>query len=503
MSGVEILSVSGLSKAFPGVKALNNVDFNLNKGEILALLGGNGAGKSTLIKCMTGFYASDSGQILLGGQDITGMEPDRIQRYGISTVHQEVNLIPTLSVAENIYLGRQPKKNRAIDWKTLNRKAEEVLASMKIYIDVTQLLSSYSVAIQQMVAIARGIDMSAKVLILDEPTASLDTEEVEQLFSVMRRLADQGIGIVFVTHFLDQVYTISDRITILRNGHYIGSYLTVDLPQEELISKMLGKALATDRVEKKVISDDHDEDHPVLLKATGITKAGYIEPFDIEVRKGEVVGLAGLLGSGRTEVAKLMFGVDGIEGGELTMGNEQCQFSSPKDAIQRGIAFCPEDRKKEGLIGDLSVRENIILAMQAKRGWFNALSRVEQEKIAKDFIKALKIVTPDMEKAVKDLSGGNQQKVILARWLASEPSVLILDEPTRGIDVGAHREIVKIIRKLCEQGLALMVINSELEEVVEISDRIVVLKDRKQIGELKGNDVTESNIMAAIAKVAS
>ncbi|MRI31667.1 sugar ABC transporter ATP-binding protein [Endozoicomonas sp. OPT23] len=500
MSDVEILAVTGLSKSFPGVKALNDVSLSLREGEVHALMGGNGAGKSTLIKCLTGFYSSDSGKVFLAGKDISSLKPDQIQTCGISTVHQEVNLIPTLSVAENIFLGRQPKIRGRIDWKTMNSKARAVLARLNLDIDVTQMLSSYSIAIQQMVAIARGVDMSARVLILDEPTSSLDLKEVEQLFSVMRRLTAEGTAIVFVTHFLDQVYAISNRISVLRNGHYIGTYEKADLPQNALISKMLGKTISdkTDSSTKKQ-SQDQDEKE-VYLTASGIGKSGYIEPIDLKVHQGEVIGLAGLLGSGRSEIAKLLFGVVQPDTGRLYVQGTEQLFSSPRKAIQQGLAFCPEDRKKEGLIGELSVKENIILALQAKRGWYRALTGVQQEKIAKDFIKSLKIVTSDLNKPVKELSGGNQQKVVLARWLASAPSFLILDEPTRGVDIGAHQEIVRIIKGLSKQGLAIMVIASELEEVVDISDRVIVLKDRKQIKELSGDEISEANVLSSIAE---
>ena len=500
---MDVLSVCGMTKTFPGVKALNNVDFSLKKGEILSLLGGNGAGKSTLIKCMTGFYSCDKGQITLDGEDISGLTPNLIQKAGISTVHQEVNLIPTLSVAENIFLGRQPVTRGRIDWKQVNSQATKALAAMNIHIDVTQLLSDYSIAIQQMVAIARGIDMSARVLILDEPTASLDTKEVKELFRVMKSLAGQGIGIVFVTHFLDQVYEVSDRITVLRNGSNVGTFTVEELPQHALIGKMLGKVITPEKVKQGTNTHEKGHQGQLMMQATGVGKAGYIEPFNLEVRNGEVVGLAGLLGSGRTETAKMLFGINNPDSGELKVSGKSLKFKSPRDAINNGIAFCPEDRKREGLIGDLSIRENIILALQAKRGWSRALPRAEQDRITKEFVKSLKIITSDLNKPVKELSGGNQQKVILARWLASQPSFLILDEPTRGIDVGAHREIVKIIRNLCDQGLALLVITSELEEIVEISDRVVVMKDRKQIRELKGDDISEHNILASIAEVAS
>lgn len=493
-----ILTVSNLNKSFPGVKALNNVELNVERGEIVALLGGNGAGKSTLIKCMTGVYSSDSGSVILDGEEVLGLDAQSVQHKGISTVHQEVNLIPTMSVAENIYLGRQPKKNGRIDWQKMNRDAAELLSGMKVNIDVTRNLNEYSIAIQQMIAIARGVDMSAKVLIFDEPTASLDTEECEQLFVLMRTLKSRGVGIIFVTHFLDQVYQVCDKITVLRNGQYVATHTVAELPQMQLISLMLGKPVVTDKAPKKLHTLDSSS--KPFLKATNIGKRANIEPCDISIHSGQALGIGGLLGAGRTELAKLLFGIDKPDSGHIEILGDKKHFKGPFDAIREGLAFCPEDRKVEGIIGELSVMENIILALQAKTGVARMLPRAEQEQIARQFIRSLNIVTSDIHKPIKDLSGGNQQKVILARWLASNPHLLILDEPTRGIDVGAKSEIIQIIDSLCKQGMALMVISSELDEVVEFSDNVVVLKDRRKVSELHGEEITSQNLMAEIAK---
>ncbi|WCE32123.1 sugar ABC transporter ATP-binding protein [Vibrio sp. SCSIO 43137] len=496
-----ILSIQNLSKSFPGVKALNQVQFELFRGEIMALLGGNGAGKSTLIKCMTGVYSSDEGSVCLDGSDITNQTAESIQSQGISTVHQEVNLIPSLSVAENIYLGRQPYKGGKIDWHYMNSRATSLLAEMNVHVDVTRNLNEYSLAIQQMVAIARGVDMSAKVLILDEPTASLDSQECDELFTLMKKLKAKGIGIIFVTHFLDQVYAVCDRITVLRNGQYVDTKPVSELPQVDLIALMLGKALQNGYQSEK---HKHiaDESEVPFLSAENIGRKGLINPCNLTLRQGEAMGLGGLLGSGRTELAKLLFGLEKPDSGTLKINGEVKQFQSPYDAIRQGMAFCPEDRKTEGVIGELSVLENMILALQAKQGWARMLSISEQKEIARRFIRSLNIVTSDIYKPVKDLSGGNQQKVILARWLASNPYLLILDEPTRGIDVGAKSEILQIIDELCKQGMALMVISSELDEVVEFSDRIAVLKDHHKVGELSGDEISSQNLMEAIAQEA-
>ncbi len=492
-----LLHIQALTKSFPGVKALDGVDFTLRHGEIHALLGENGAGKSTLIKSLTGVYQRDSGTILLEGVEISPRSVEDAQRHKIGTVYQEVNLLPNLSVAENLFLGRQPTRFGIIDTRLMRRSARLILARYKLDIDVSENLENYSVAIQQIIAIARAIDLSAKVLILDEPTASLDHNEVEMLFGILRTLKQTGIGIVFVTHFLDQVYAISDRITVLRNGRLVGERLTSELPRIGLVSMMLGREL-DDKAQK--ISQDKDvSHHDPVVQFEGFGKSRMIAPFDLTVRAGEVVGVAGLLGSGRTETAKLVFGVMGADSGTASVAGQPVTLRSPRDAIRLGFGYCPEDRKLEGIVGDLSVRENIILALQARRGWLKPLSRAEQQKIADHFIKMLDIRTPDAEKPIQFLSGGNQQKALLARWLATEPRFLILDEPTRGIDVGAHAEIIHLIDDLCRKGMALLVISSELEEIVTYSNRVIVLRDRHHVGELTGSDVTVNKIMTTIA----
>jgi simple sugar transport system ATP-binding protein len=493
-----LLEIRGLTKTFPGVPALTSVDFTMYPGEVHAVLGENGAGKSTLIKVITGVYRKDAGSIRLQGKEIEPGSPYDAQALGISTVYQELNLVPTLSVAENIFLGRQPKRWGIIDSRAAARKARELLATYDIHIDVSQLLSSFSVAIQQIAAIARGVDLSAKILILDEPTSSLDAHEVQTLFSVIRNLKDKGIGILLITHFLDQVYEISDRITILRNGVKVGEHLTKDLPKLQLVSKMLGKELSEELSPGNVHKPVQQQE--VFLHVQGLGKRGVMEPFDLEVRKGEIVGLAGLLGSGRTESAHLIFGITRSDQGQVKVQGKRVNFRSPRGAMMRGFGLCPEDRKAEGIVGDLTVRENIILALQAKRGWLRFLTRKKQEELADQMIKALHIMTPNSQKVVRELSGGNQQKVILARWLASEPEFLILDEPTRGIDVGAHAEIIGIIKGLCAQGMPLLVISSELAEVVDYSDRVIVLRDRKKVTELQRDEISQNSIMKAIAE---
>jgi monosaccharide-transporting ATPase len=495
-----LLETRDLTKSFIATLALSDVDFTLNSGEVHALLGENGAGKSTLIKLITGVHKKDAGTILLEGKEIEPRNPRHAQELGISAVYQEINLIPTLSVAENIFLGRQPTQWGLVNMRSANRQARELLKTFHIDIDVTRDLSFYSIAIQQIVAIVRGVDLSAKVLILDEPTSSLDRHEVETLFSVIRSLKERGIGILLITHFLDQVYEISDRITVLRNGLKVGEHQTKHLTKMELISEMLGKQFTDELATQEKQSISEETDHETFLQVQGFARRGMMEPFDIDVKKGEIVGLAGLLGSGRTETAQLIFGIEKSERGAAYVKGQKVTLSSPQKAIRNGFGLCPEDRKAEGIIDDLTVRENIILALQAKLGWFNYLSYKRQEQLAEEMIKALRIVTPDTEKPVKELSGGNQQKVILARWLISNPEFLILDEPTRGIDVGAHAEIINIIKRLAKEGKAMMVISSELAEVVDYSDRVVVLRDRKKVMELEGGQISEKKIMQAIAE---
>jgi monosaccharide-transporting ATPase len=495
-----ILAMTGIHKAFPGVQALEDVDFTLRKGEVHGLVGENGAGKSTLIKVLTGVEHPDAGTITLNDQLVQVKSPQHAQALGISTVYQEINLCPNLTVSENILIGREPHRLGSVDWRTMNALARQYLRRLDIEIDVTQTLSSYSVAIQQMVAIARAVEVSsAKILILDEPTSSLDAYETDKLFEVMRKLKSEGVGIVFITHFIDQVYEVADRITVLRNGKLVGTYDTAALPRLELIAKMIGRSLTEfdDMTKIKLESGKHIRGE-ALLQARGLGHTGTIDPFDLDLHAGEVVGLAGLLGSGRTEMAGLLFGVDKPDSGTMTFAGKVVKEFSPLASIIRGVGLCPEDRKAEGIVDDLTVRENIILALQASRGWFKYLSPQLQYEIANRYIELLNIATPSADQPVKNLSGGNQQKVILARWLATNPKVLILDEPTRGIDVGAKAEIQKMVLALAEEGKACLFVSSELDEVLRCSHRILVLRDREKVTEFSG-DVDEHTIMESIA----
>ncbi|MFV3126071.1 sugar ABC transporter ATP-binding protein [Niveispirillum sp. KHB5.9] len=492
-----LLEARGLTRVYPGVRALDGVDLTLRAGEIHALLGENGAGKSTLINLLTGAQPVDGGTIRLDGRDVSPKSPADAAASGIVAVYQEITLLPNLSVAENIYLGREPTRFGLVNRTRMRQDASVLLARFGLAIDPAQPLGSFSTAIQQLIAIARAVDMSARVLILDEPTASLDSAEVAVLFRLMRELAAGGMAIVFVTHFLDQVYAISDRITVLRGGRLVGERMAADLPRLDLVAMMLGKLPSADSHLQRHAAREPGES---FVEVKGLGRRHLVSPFTAEVRQGEVLGVAGLLGSGRTETALLLFGAERADTGEILVDGKPVTLKGPRDAIRLGFGFCPEDRKLDGIIPDLSIRENIVLALQARQGWLKPVPVAETRKLAEDYIKLLNIRTPDAEKPIQLLSGGNQQKALLARWLATKPRLLILDEPTRGIDVGAHAEIIVLLEKLRDEGMALYVISSEVEEVAAYADRVMVMRERTQAGLLTGDDVTPAAIIGAIVK---
>lgn len=494
-----VLEMKNIHKSFPGVRALQAVDFTLCEGEIHALMGENGAGKSTLIKVLTGVYGKDEGQIFLKGHDkeVAIHSPQDAQKLGISTVYQEITLCPNLSVAENMYIGRTAGIGQ--NWKKMNKAADKILKELDIPAKATQQLGSCSIAIQQMVAIARAVDMECKVLILDEPTSSLDEQEVQKLFGLMRDLRAKGVGIIFVTHFLDQVYEVCDKITVLRDGQLVGEYEIKDLPRVKLVSKMLGKEMDDMSDIKGENASYQDDGAAPVFEAEGLVSDAGIKPFDFYIKKGEVNGFTGLLGSGRSESVRAIFGADRVTGGTVKMNGKKVKISKPIDAMRNGIAYLPEDRKVDGIVGDLSVRDNIILASQVLKGFFKPYSRAEADKIADEYIKLLAIKTASADTPIKSLSGGNQQKVILARWLLTHPQYLILDEPTRGIDVGTKVDIQKLVLKLASEGMSVTFISSETDEMLRTCSRLVVMRDRKVVGELSGEELTQNQIMSTIA----
>jgi len=493
-----VLQARGLGKRFAGVAALEGADLVLRAGEVHALMGQNGAGKSTLIKLLTGVIRPDSGEMWVNGQAVSPSSPAEAQNLGISTVYQEVNLCPNLSVAENIVGGRYPRRRwtGAIDWNAVYAQARDVLAGLHLDIDPKRPLSDFPVAVQQMVAIARALSVSAKVLILDEPTSSLDEREVQELFVVIRRLREQGMAILFVTHFLDQMYEVSDRVTVLRNGRVVGEYAAAALPHGPLVAAMVGREVAVggrDAVQSAAVGEG-----ATVLEAHALERRGQIAPTDLSLRAGEVLGLGGLLGSGRTELVRLLFGLDRADAGKLRIGQREVVLKGPADAVAQGLALCPEERKTEGIVAELSVRENVVLALQAKLGLRRFLGRREQDELARRYVELLGIKTASTEIPVGLLSGGNQQKVVLARWLATAPAVLILDEPTRGIDIAAKQEIMGQILRLARKGMAVLFISAEMEELVRISDRIAVMRDRRKVGELPGG-CSEAAVYEVIA----
>jgi monosaccharide-transporting ATPase len=486
-SPTPVVEMCDISLSFPGVKALDGVTFRLLPGEVHALMGENGAGKSTLIKALTGVYGIDAGSITVAGVPCRFTGPRQAQEAGISTVYQEVNLCTNLTVAENILLGREPRRFGRIDYRAMNTSARDLLSNLELDIDPRSTLGVHPIAIQQLVAIARATAVSARVLILDEPTSSLDAEEAAELFRVIRRLRDNGAAVLFVSHFLDQVYEISDRMTVLRNGRRVGEYLTAELDRHQLITAMLGRELdLLEEIADTAPGAHRNDTAPPIVRTSDIGRKPRVHPVSLDIFSGEVVGLAGLLGSGRTEFARLLFGADKPTSGQISISGKPARLRSPRAAIANKFAFTSENRKGEGIVGDLSVRDNLVLALQARRGFARPLSAKAKNRLVRRYMEALDIRPRDPDTLIKNLSGGNQQKVLLARWLITEPSLLILDEPTRGIDVGAKAQIQKLVADLATDGMGVLFISAELDEVTRISDRIAVMRDGHNIAQIDG-----------------
>lgn len=494
-----LIEMRDITIRFPGVLALDGVHFSLRAGEVHSLMGENGAGKSTLIKALTGVYKIDSGTIRVAGAPRHFDTTADAQAAGISTVYQEVNLCANLSVGENVMLGHEPRRHGRIDWKTLHTQALQHLKGLGLTLDTQSILSSHSIAIQQLVAISRAMVLDAKVLILDEPTSSLDRGEVEQLFAVVRDLRDKGVAILFVSHFLEQVYEISDRITVLRDGCLVGEYLVEDLPRDALVTKMIGREIVELDAISATANRTIDRAGAPVLSATSIGRKGAVAPADVSVYEGEVIGFAGLLGSGRTELARLLYGADKADSGEIQLRGTTEKIHAPRHAMEHGIAFSSENRRDEGIIADLTVAQNIVFGIQAQRGWLKPIKKAEQDAIVSDYIAALGVRPADPSIPAGNLSGGNQQKVLLARWLATAPELLVLDEPTRGIDVGAKADIQRKVSELSDKGLSVIFISSELEEVLRLAQRVVVMRDRHKIGELESHDIDVDGLIDYIA----
>jgi galactofuranose transport system ATP-binding protein len=509
-----IVDVRGVSKQFPGVRALDDVSMTVAPGEVHALVGENGAGKSTLIKILTGVYRPDAGQVYYRGEPVSFGRPLDAQAAGLSTIYQEVNLVPLMSVARNLHLGREPRgRFGLIDVGRMNREATEVLARFGLAVDVQLQLRSLGLGAQQMVALARAVAVDAKVVIMDEPTSSLEPREVETLLRVVRELSGRGIAIIYVSHRLDELYQLCDRVTVLRDGRLAHSGELAGLDRLRLISLMLGRDVAEVRRHGlTAFSAEHGAGAPgsagrpdpePILRVRNLTKGHQLRDISFDVRPGEVTGLGGLLGAGRSETAKAVVGALRVDSGTVTMAGRQLTRRSPAAAIRAGMAMLPEDRKAEGIIPELSVRENIVLAAMPRLARFGVVSRARQDAIVDVFVRRLRIKAAGPEQKVSELSGGNQQKVLLARWLCLNPKLLLLDEPTRGIDVGAKAEVQALIDELAQAGLAVVLISSDLEELVEGADRIVVLRAGAVVSVLAGDDVTEDDIMAALANDAA
>ena len=493
-----LLDIKGLEKTFPGVRALKGVNLTVNKGEIHALMGENGAGKSTLIKVLTGIYQKNGGTICFDGEEINAKTPIEANEKGISTIYQELNLVLFQTVYENLFLGREPRtKFGSIDRKAMISEAKRILEELGIEIDVTRPLKNYSTAIQQMVAIARAVSINAKLVIMDEPTSSLDTHEVQVLFRIIRQLKSKGISVIFISHKLDEIFEICDRLTVFKDGEYVGDYDIGELNQLKLISLMVGK----DTVELERNKQGYEfANAKVIAEMKDIRQGMRLNGINIEIKQGEVVGLAGLLGSGRTELAQVLFGSGMPDNGEIFWWGEKAGIHSPADAIKKGMGFCTEDRKTEGIIPHLSVRENITIALLPKLNSFGFVKTKEQDEIVMSYIDRLKIKTPTPEQAICNLSGGNQQKVLLARWMCMNPKLMILDEPTRGIDVGAKAEIEQLIQEFSKSGISVLMISSEIAELERNCDRIIVMREGRVIGELAGDQISQDKVMETIAR---
>ncbi len=496
MEDDNILEVRELTKSFAGVTAVDHVSFAVRRGEVHALMGENGAGKSTVIKMISGLHKADSGAIVYDGKERSFSNALSAQHAGISTVFQELNMIPALSVSENIYLGRYPFNAWGIDWKAMHAAAQKLVSDLGVSIDVTKPLEEFGAAKKQIIYVLRAISLKSKLIVMDEPTSSLDANEVELLFSIMDKLKSTSVAIIFISHRLDEIYRRCDRITILKDGRHEGTYDVGELSQYQLLEKMVGRkglALEHDRTRHDATGEER------VLEVKGITRAPYVNNVSFAVHKGEVLGLAGLLGSGRTETARLIFGCDMLDSGEVLVKGKRAHLRSPADAVSLGMAFCTENRREEGIFPDMSVESNIVACSLSSLTTLGFIDERRRRAVASDYIRRLAIKTASPRQLIKTLSGGNQQKAILSRWLAMNPDLIILDEPTRGIDVGGKREIENLIGEFADRGISVLLISSELSELVRNCDRVIVLRDGSVAGELTGDAISEKGIIRTIA----
>jgi ribose transport system ATP-binding protein len=488
-----LVSMKGIDKSFPGVRALDQCQFELRAGEVHALVGENGAGKSTLMKVLSGIYAKDAGQIMVKGQEVQIPNPRAAQNLGISIIHQELNLMPHLTLAQNIFIGREPRRLSGLflDETAINKQTEELFASMHLILDPKIRVSSLTIATQQMVEIAKALSFNSEVLIMDEPTAALTDAEIDDLFSFIRDLRDKGVGIIYISHRLEELKQISDRVTVLRDGHYIDTVETEEATTDQIISMMVGRIIY--EATPELPEDPSDE---IVLEVKNLNRGQVLRDVSFHLKKGEILGFAGLMGAGRTEVARAIFGADSLESGEIYIRGEKARIGTPQQAVWHGIGYLSEDRKRYGLALGLELKENIAMASLGKflgfLGWVNS-SQIRSA--AKHHIDDLEIKTPSAEQKVKNLSGGNQQKVVIGKWLTADTEILIFDEPTRGIDVGAKSEIYKLLNDLVKEGKSIIMISSELPEILRMSHRVIVMCEGKITGELEIGDATQEKIM--------
>lgn len=487
-----IIELVGVAKQFGTVQALRGVDLRLYAGEVHALVGENGAGKSTLVKLFAGIHQPDTGVIKIEGATVELHSPAQAQRLGIAVIHQEPTLFPDLNVAENVFMGRQPlDRFGRVDWKRMYADVERLLASLDVQLSVYAPVQGLSVADQQLVEIAKALSLDARVLIMDEPTAALSPHEVKELFVIVEQLRQRGVAILFVSHRLEEIFELADRVTILRDGAYVTSGLTAQFTTEDIIRHMVGRELSA------LFPKGHAEIGEVVLSVEHLTRAGVFRDISFQLRRGEILGLAGLVGAGRTEIARVLFGIDRADSGEIRIGQKVVHITSPKAAMQYGIAYVPEDRHQHGLVLDFSIMSNMTLPILQQVSKLGAVDRRRERAIATDYSQQLHVRSAGIDQLVKALSGGNQQKVVLAKWLITHPSILILDEPTRGIDIGAKAEVHRIISDLAVKGLAIILISSELPEVLAMSDRVLVLHEGRIAGAFDRAEADQEKVMFA------